>query len=274
MNVEYDPIKKAWLVLFLIGIGFTLFSCQENTDQVSTNVNADSTHVNLDSNHLVSTFPNLVKDYPKIKDTVAFITELLEAFQLELEFTDFNTNDQRITAYDKVELKDATQSLFLIEYSFPEGATVLSPWKYQCFLTENGEPLKVLRAQRFEYLQINANENPYLLTLTTTGHGNGDHQVYRMKNDALENVLGGFQDYFPRTYDSHGVLVNEPNEFELSIIDDNDDGFNDIVFKGFIRNASESTTVNFIFLYHQETQFFIEKENYYDKYLYLDSLSY
>ncbi|NOQ75487.1 MAG: hypothetical protein GQ574_25990 [Crocinitomix sp.] len=258
--------------IFILVTAVCFTSCQENSDavlKIDQLVEKSSELTKTED----SIFFNQVKDYPLIADTSYFIAELVRVFNLELEYTDFDNRKHEITTFEKVKLKDATEEIVMIEYSFPHGAGVLYPWKYQVIMTLKGRPIKVLQALRYEYLNLFKDDYPYLLTLASTDKGNGRHSLYRMKNDSLENVLTGFKDYFPRTYDAYDDYnINVPNELDITILDEDKDGFNDIIFNGAIQSELKSVPVSFTFLYDKKSNYFNEKENYSEKYLYLDSL--
>lgn len=164
------------------------------------------------------------------------------------------------------------------------------PWKYQLLLTKEGKLVKTLTAQRFELVKIFPNQPPLLLVLMATAKGNGGHELYKVTGDTLENVYEGYDEYNVKTYDSHQEnIVYKPNELILTIKDHNNDGYNDLSFKGdvlFIQGQTENGVwydneiingktvtysadhpfkkipVEFIFLYDHQSGRFKAKENY------------
>jgi hypothetical protein len=63
--------------------------------------------------------------------------------------------------------------------------------------------------------------------------GNGNHQIYKMTNGKLVTVLDENLEFHLQTYDAHeDNRINEPNELSIQAKDFNQDGFNDISFKG------------------------------------------
>jgi len=172
------------------------------------------------------------------------------------------------------------------------------PWKYQLLLTTEGKLVKTFSAQRYDFVQIFPNQNPFLLVVVATAKGNGGHEIYKISTDTLENVYEGYYNYKIQTYDAHqDHTIYEPNELTLKIKDYNNDGFNDIAFVGkivliqgrtkngiwfdyeiingdtvtySIDNPFEKIPVEFIFLYDKQTEHFKAKEDYEKKYRLFD----
>lgn len=235
-----------------------------------------------------------VSDFPTIKDTTKFITELRQIFGLEVDESSFQKANEKITTYKKVKIYGSDNDYFFIEYDYGDGSGSAFPWKYQILLTTDGKLVKTLSGQRFEFVEIFKNENPFLLTVIGTSKGNGGHEFYKFSADTLENVYEGYFDYAVRTYDAHeDNRIYEPNELTLKIKDFNNDGFNDIAFVGkivliqgqtkngdwfdsetvngktitySIDNPFKKISVEFVFLYDKQTGHFKAKENYTEKY--------
>lgn len=231
-----------------------------------------------------------VADFPTIKDTVKFIADLRQIFELEVDESPYQKENEEITTYEKVKLFGSDKDYIFIEYDYKDGCGAAFPWKFQLLLTTDGKLIKTLNGQRFEFIKVLKNENPFLLSVFGTSKGNGGHEIYKITTDKLENVYEGEI----RTYDAHrDNKVYEPNELTLKVKDFNNDGYNDISFYGKIvliqgqtRNGDwfESETINgkeenysvdnpfkkipieFIFLYDKQTGHFKAKENYNEKY--------
>lgn len=235
-----------------------------------------------------------VADFPTIKDTAKFITALRQIFRLEVDESSFQKANEKITAYKKVKIYGSDNDYYFIEYDYGDGSGAAFPWKYQLLLTVDGKLVKTLSGQRFEFVEIFKNENPFLMIVKGTSKGNGGHELYKVSTDTLENVYEGYFDYGVRTYDVHqDNRIYEPNELILKINDFNNDGFKDISFHGKIvliqgqtKNGDwfDSETINgktvtysvdnpfkkipleFIFLYDKQTGHFKARENYTEKY--------
>jgi hypothetical protein len=235
-----------------------------------------------------------VADFPTIKDTTKFIADLRQVFGLEVDESPSQKANEKITTYKKVKIYGSDNDYFFIEYDYGDGCMAAYPWKYQLLLTTEGGLVKSLSGQRFDFVTIFQNQNPFLLTVTATAKGNGGHEIYRISSDTLQNVYEGYFDYDVQTYDAHeDNKIYEPNELTLKVKDFNNDGFNDISFNGktvFIQgqtkngdwfdtetiNGKEVTysidnpfkkiSVEFIFLYDKQTGHFKAKENYTEKY--------
>ncbi|MDQ3072324.1 MAG: hypothetical protein M3Q97_03540 [Bacteroidota bacterium] len=235
-----------------------------------------------------------VAHYPTIKDTTEFISDLRQIFGLEVDESPSQKANEKITAYKKVKIYGSGVDYFFVEYDYGTGCGAAFPWKYQVLLTSNGKLVKILSGQRYEFVEIFKNENPFLMTVIGTSKGNGGHELFKISADTLENIYKGYFDYHVRTYDAHqDNKINEPNELILKVKDFNNDGFNDIAFVGkivliqgqtkngdwfdsetingktvtySIDNPFKKIPVDFIFLYDKQTGHFKAKENYTEKY--------
>lgn len=235
-----------------------------------------------------------VAEFPTIKDTTKFIAELRRIFKLEVHESPIQKANEKITTFKKVKIYGSNYDYFFIEYDYMVGLGAAFPWKYQILLTTDGKLVKTLSGQRYEFVEIFKNENPFLLTLTRTYKGNGGHELYKFSADTLENVYEGYFDYAIRTYDAHqDNRIYEPNELTLKINDYNNDGFNDIAFVGKIvliqgqtengdwfdseiengktitysvDNPFKKIPAEFVFHYDKQTGHFKAKENYIEKY--------
>lgn len=235
-----------------------------------------------------------VADFPTIKDTVKFIADLRQIFGLEVDESPSQKENEKITTYEKVKIYGSDKDYIFIEYDYKEGCGAAFPWKFQLLLTTDGKLVKTLYGQRFEFIEIFKNENPFLLTVTGTSKGNGGHEIYKISADTLENVYEGYFDYDVRTYDAHGDnKIYEPYELTLKVKDFNNDDYNDISFYGKIvliqgqtkngdwfdsetingktitysvENPFKKIPVEFVFLYNKQTGHFKARENYTEKY--------
>lgn len=175
-------------------------------------------------------------------------------------------------------------------FDYGNGSMASYPWKYQLLLTSNGNLVELLSGQRFDFVTIFPNQNPFLMTVTATAKGNGGHEIYKISENRLENVY----ESDIKTYDAHeDNKIYESYELVLKIKDFNNDGYNDISFYGkivFIQgqtkngdwfdgetingkaitysvdNPFKKIPVEFVFLYDKKTGHFKAKENYTEKY--------
>ncbi len=153
-------------------------------------------------------------------------------------------------------------------------------------MTTDGKLIKALSGQRFEFVTIFPNQNPFLLTLNSTSNGNGGHEIFKVTADTLENVYEGYFNYELQTYDANqDQSVFVPNELKIRFKDMNKDGVNDIVFSGqkfmlgkytkdnfwydaengkpfTVENPAERIPIKYIFLYDIKTGHFKAKEKY------------
>jgi hypothetical protein len=174
-----------------------------------------------------------IKDYPQIKDSVKFITELKQTFKLEVDESQYQREHEKITIFKKVKINGSNKDYYLIEYDYGHGCMAAYPWKYQLILSTEGRLLKTFYAQRFEFIKIFQNQQPFLLFVIATAKGNGGHEIYKITKDTMDNIFDGDSEYAVQTYKADEYKwVYEPNELKLSIEDFNSDGFNDLIFYG------------------------------------------
>lgn len=227
-----------------------------------------------------------VADFPLIKDTTEFILNLRQKCGLE---TDLNieAKDGIITTFKKIKLFGSNREFYFLEYNWGiEGCMASFPWKKQLLLTTEGKLVKILSGQRFDFVTIFPNQNPFLLLVSASARGNGGHEIYRISSDTIQNVYDGYFEYEVQTYDSEQNLsVFEPNELNIAFNDENEDGYNDIIFTGqklmlgkytkdslwydvengkpfTIKNPARIISIKYIFLYDKQTGHFKAKENY------------
>ncbi|MBA3900331.1 MAG: hypothetical protein H0X62_09010 [Bacteroidetes bacterium] len=235
-----------------------------------------------------------VADFPTIKDTTKFIADLRQIFELEVDESSVQKTNEKITTFKKVKIYGSDNDYFFIEYDYKAGCGAAFPYKYQLLLTTYGKLVKTLSGQRYEFIEIFKNENPFLMTVVGTSKGNGGQELYKISADTLENVYEGYFDYDIQTYDANeDNKISEPNELTLKVKDFNNDGFNDISFHGKIvliqgqtkkgdwfdtetingkevtysvDNPFKKIPIEFIFLYDKQSGHFKAKENYTEKY--------
>jgi hypothetical protein len=213
------------------------------------------------------------KYYQKVTDTAHFIKALEENCHLYSNAS----NLKHLDKFTKTKLNGSTKNFYYIEYSYPISANAEFPGRYQIIFDGNGTFLKAIAAVRVDIVKILPAENPYLFALFSTAHGNGAHTIFRINKDTLEQVYDGFLGYRPQTYSTgYGNEVNIPNELYHKFIDENNDGFNDVIFFGKVRYSKidlgtddKIAPVKFVFLYNKANGHFVEKEDYSEKYTFI-----
>ena len=263
-------------VIILSVFALVISGCKPKTTSTSPIVESD--------------FAMILLDFPTIKDTALFISNLRQTFNLEIYESLVQQESEKITIFKRVKLYGSNEDYFFIEYDWKAGSMAEYPYKYQLLLTTDGKLVKTFSAQRYDFVQIFPNQNPFLLIVVATAKGNGGHEIYKVSVDTLENVYEGYYDYKVRTYDAHqDESIYEPCELNLKIKDYNNDGFNDIAFVGKIvliqgltkngiwfdseiingdtitysvDNPFEKIPIEFIFLYNKATGHFKAKEDY------------
>lgn len=235
-----------------------------------------------------------VDEFPAINDSTKFIKDLRQIFGLEVDESSAQKENEKVTTFKKVKIYGSDKDYIFIEYDYSDGSMASYPWKYQLLLTTDGSIVKSLSRQRFEFVTIFPNQNPFLLTVTATAKGNGGHEIYKITADTLQNIYEGYFDYAVRTYDAHqDNRIYEPYELNLKVKDFDNDGYNDISFYGKIvliqgqtkngdlfdseringktitysvENPFKKVPVEFEFLYDKQTGHFKAKEKYTEKY--------
>jgi hypothetical protein len=258
----------------------TIFGCSNN--KAPTDNNSPVTETEQQTKEA---FRQLA-DFPMIKDTTKFIRDLRQLFNLEVHESPAQRESEKITAFKKVNLYGSGKDYYFIEYDWKVGSMAEFPWKYQLLLTKEGKLVKSLAVLRFDFVSIFPNQNPFLLTVIASAKGNGGHQLYKISADTLENVYEGYYDYAIRTYDAEQDLsVFEPNELKIEFVDENRDGFKDIVFTGqklmlgkytkdslwydvekgkpfSVENPADRIPVKYVFPYDEQTGHFKAKDKY------------
>ena len=95
-----------------------------------------------------------VADFPTIKDTVKFIADLRNIFELEVDESPVQKANEKITTFKKVKIYGSNNEYFFIEYDYKDGCGAAFPYKYQLLLTTNGKLVKTLSGQRYEFIEI------------------------------------------------------------------------------------------------------------------------
>lgn len=223
-------------------------------------------------------------NFPTIKDTTQFIADLRQVFNLNVEESPVQKENQKISVYKKVKINGSNKDYYFIEYDWNAGCTATYPWKYQLLLTTDGKLVKLLDAKRCEFVHIFKKQNPFLLTTIVSGHGNGGHCVYRVSADSLENVYEGYYNYDISTYDADETIsIFQPYELNISFKDNNQDGYNDIIFSGqklmlgkytkdslwydvengkpfTVEHPASKIPIKYVFLYDKKTEHFKAKD--------------
>ena len=250
----------------------------------------------IKSDSIQSTFFKQILDYPIINDTSNFIKSLIEFCNLSVEDNVKLNGYGVINSYKKVKLYGSNKDFIFIEYDYRDGCMATYPWKFQMIFTPDGKLIETLEGQRFEFVKIFPNLNPFLLIVVATAKGNGVHYVYKITADTtLENVYEGYSSDAIQTYDAHqDMSVYKPNELKIQFIDENKDGYNDIIFTGkklmlgkftkdgfwyeveTINHKKEITysvnhpgkiiPIRFVFIYNKKNGHFKAKEDYNKKY--------
>ncbi len=276
------------ILLTLTILTLTTFGCANKQTLKDEKLLVTETQEKTDT-----TFKQVV-DFPTIKDTTKFIADLRQICELEVDESHYQKENEKITTYKKVKIYGSDKDYFFIEYDYGDGSMASYPWKYQLLLTTDGNLVKSLSGQQFDFITIFPNQNPFLLTVNATAKGNGGHEIYKISADTLENVYEGYFDYGVQTYDAHeDNKIYEPKELTFKVKDFNNDGYNDISFNGKIvliqgqtkngdwfdsekkngktitysvENPFKKIPVEFVFLYDKQTGHFKAKKNYTEKY--------
>lgn len=262
------PIKILILSIVLMIIGCSKNHQKENTLTERVQSKNDSLLAN-------------VIDFPVIKDTANFIAVLRQILTLDVNKKTVQKVVGKITTYKKVKIYGSDKDYIIIEYDYGPSMMASYPWKNQLILTTDGNLVKVLSGDHFDFVTIFSNQNPFLLILNRTARGNGNHEIYKISADTLENV---YDAYGIQTYDSHeDHSVFEPSELNIAFIDNNKDGFNDIVFTGqiimlgkytkdslwydsengrafSIKHPACKVPIKYVFIYDRKTEHFIAND--------------
>ncbi|MCD7932118.1 MAG: hypothetical protein LUH15_12630 [Tannerellaceae bacterium] len=193
-------------------------------------------------------------------DTIFFVRRLYNSFDIDTPFVFTPGNSIKI---DTITLYGSHDPFILVEYDYPEGPMADYPWKIQFLITTDYKPVTYFQAEQYELINVFPDQNPLLLILNATGKGNGWHEIYRIKDNTCINICE--PDEPVQTYDAHKDhdLFDHP-ELQLTIEDRDNDGFNDLIFKGARQyydppaqtTVLKSEPVEYLFLYNPEKEIF------------------
>lgn len=274
----------------LIFITLLTFSCKQHLQDKKTYQNSDSVSIvdtSIQGKDLVETSKSeaienfeyqkvpfqIDKYYPRVSDTFGFLKAIVENCYLYSN----ERSSKHLEKLKKIKLNGSDKDFYYIEYSYPISSNAEFPGRYQIILDDKGNLLKVLSAVRVDIIKIFPSEKKYLFALLSTAHGNGGHEIYKVTKDTLEQVYDGFLGNRPQTYSTgYDNEVNIPYELHHKFSDENNDGFNDIVFFGKVRYSKidlgtqdKTLPVKFVFLYNKTNGHFVEKEDYSEKYKFI-----
>ncbi|WP_196887935.1 hypothetical protein [Aureivirga sp. CE67] len=234
-----------------------------------------------------------IQNFPEIKDSLAFMKQLRVDFNLDFDLANARPEEHKILNYEKVKLFGSDKDFYIIEYYYTDVSSASFPDKKQYLIDEKGNLIESFWALKYRFVEIFKDKPPFLLATYSTAKGNGWHEIYRFKKDSIINIFRGLNGAYLRTYDTHtdeSIIKNEELSFE--ILDENKDGFNDIVFSGKVlmimglivendtiwvdgineeeyteENPFKTIDVEYVFLYNPKTEMFEPKEAYKMKYL-------
>ncbi len=210
-----------------------------------------------------------IRDYPIIKDSAAFIKELIKNCQIGAR--PHAIRYSTINYFKRISVFGSAKNIYIIEWDFHGGPMTEYPWKEQLIFNANGKLLKLLNEARLDTETIFPGKNPFLFGLSSTAKGNGRHEVFRIRKDNIEQVYDGFLGNRPQTYSTgYSNYLTEPNELYHKFSPVNDDGFNDIIFYGKVKyelgNQNKTILVRYNFIYNSKKGHFTEEEDYSKKY--------
>lgn len=226
-----------------------------------------------------------VQDCPIVKDSTVLLKDIEEFSKISsnTQLTNCGSDNLKILTYKKIKINGSKDHFVLLEYEYKDGLPEYFPWRHQLILDSNGKLVEHLTANSVQLLKVSFNEDPYLLALIVHRRGMGGHQLLKMQKGKLEKVFDSYDLHFkPETYNAYkSSYYNDPFEMNMSIKDDNKDGFNDLIFTGkIIYNGrgnsveddlknNKNIDVKMIFQFDKKTGRFISKEDYAKKYSFL-----
>ena len=157
--------------------------------------------------------------------------------------------------------KDCTALLlYVIEYDFRDanGPSTLPP-KVLLVFNAAHKFIGSIRGELIRAQQIFPKQPPFLITYWTSYHGNGFHELWRIKSDTLTAAFDGSNLKGPGSLQT--VMFGKeyttlyPPIFPLKVEDENKDGLNDLVFNGYMeyrpnRSVVKVDTLKYTLLYN------------------------
>ena len=88
---------------------------------------------------------------------------------------------ETINSFIKTKLYGSDKDYYFIEYDWHGNIpNVEFPWKRQFIFNAEGRLLQIMAVLKIRLLSIFPKENPFLITVFATAHGNGGHEIYRI----------------------------------------------------------------------------------------------
>ena len=95
-----------------------------------------------------------VLEFPAIHDSNEFITDVIQLFNIEVDESKYQQENEKITTYKTVELFGSDEVYYFIEYDYLNGCGASYPWKYQFLISKNGTPIQSFSGLRYQFITI------------------------------------------------------------------------------------------------------------------------
>lgn len=205
-----------------------------------------------------------------VTDSAALLQELLETYRPQT-----TTESARLNRMERQALFGREDSIWLLDLSWPAADCA----RHRQFVF-NGEGQLLLQstAQKWGFYFLLEAAPPFLVLLDAPCGGEGHHQIMRGTEEGLIDIFNPLIDPPLPTFDAlPNAFINKPHELELLVVDENQDGWNDLLFVGErlqLENAEEQRysetkplrkeQLRWVFLYHPVKQQFLAVENYWE----------
>lgn len=205
-----------------------------------------------------------------IKDSAAFVQQLLETYRPQA-----TTAAARLHRMDRQALFGREDSIWVIDVRWPAGDVARHR---QFFFNEKAQLLQQSTAQKWGFYFLLKEAAPFLVLLNAPPGGEGHHQIMRGTEETLIDIFNPLTDPPLPTFDAlPNAFINQPQELELLVIDENQDGWNDLLFVGerlqledgsdkvyTLDKPFQKEPIRWVFLYHPVKQQFLAAENYWE----------
>ncbi|MCP4442557.1 MAG: hypothetical protein GY810_26925 [Aureispira sp.] len=232
-------------LLLLIAIYLGLVACGDTAKDNSNKTNEQDSialqaQVSYDSTMFKDAIRRENELYKKVfvpvldtswrQDSADFIRKLDKSYGL------LEPNKGVISNFYQQVLFGYGDTVYVIEYTIPlDSICEHYPYQQQFIFNRDGQLLHKDQAMSVKFVQIWEDQAPVFMVLNSSCEGEGKHHFYKYENGRLIDIFNVFEggDNTPNTYLN---LVDsayfDPFELVFEAIDIDQDGYNDIVFRG------------------------------------------
>lgn len=203
-----------------------------------------------------------------VTDSSAFLRKLIQTYRPQT-----TTQAASLHRMEKQALFGRSDSIWVLDVRWPAGSCSRHR---QFIFSGKAQLLEQTTAQTWSFYYLLNGELPFLVMHDAPCGGEGTHQILRGTEAGLMDVFNPLTNTTLFTVDAlPNASINEPSELKLLIADENQDGWNDVLFLGerlhledpqgavyTLEKPYRREELRWVFLYHPVKQQFLAAENY------------